>query len=178
MVNTIKQFELAIALGGILLIILSQYLFQPNYTSNTLYLIITIFDLHLLSSIFYFFSGIFSNVFAICYLLSGICYLLGAVHKWHHLFWGHFRHPPPPCHHVFFWYVTTTISIKRLTLEGTHSNHVKRLTSGHNLVFLRLLLIFNMETQFTNCKIIQGGLDSVAGLVFGLVRLVCFFSAI
>ena len=41
--------------------------------------------------------------------------------------------------------VTTTISIKSLTLEGTHSNYVssglfRRLTSGHNLVFLRLLL--------------------------------------
>ena len=43
-------------------------------------------------------------------------------------------------------HVTTTISIKSLTLEGTHSNHVISglegllATSGHNLVFLRLLL--------------------------------------
>ena len=34
----------------------------------------------------------------------GIKFCLGAVRKWRHPFFGHFRHPPPPCHHVIFWY--------------------------------------------------------------------------
>ena len=55
---------------------------------------------------------------------------------------------------LFFLYdtkrhVMTTISIKSLRLEGIHSNYVssglfKRLTSGHNLVFPRLLLSYQV----------------------------------
>ena len=49
-------------------------------------------------------------------------------------------------------HVTTTISIKSLQLEGTHSNYVSSglegFTSGHNLVFLRLLLsLFEKYTR-------------------------------
>ena len=54
---------------------------------------------------------------------------------------------------MFFLYdadrhVTTTISIKSLTLKWTHSNYVSgglfiRLNSGHNLVFLRLINLLN-----------------------------------
>ena len=45
-------------------------------------------------------------------------------------------------------HVTTTISIKSLTLEGTHSNYVssglfRRLPSGHNLVILLRLLFLS-----------------------------------